>query len=359
MASGIAHDFNNMLMPIVGYSDILLSQPELMGTPDALSMIKDISTAAQDAKQIVHRMRLIRDAEDEGEYISVDLNKIISSALDLTRSRWEKEMESKGVSISMVKRLDADKPVIGNESQIREALMNIILNAVDAMPKGGTLTISSTMENDAVLVDVSDTGIGMPDDVKQRCGEPFFTTKGIKGTGLGLSMVHGIVKGHGGTMTIESEMGRGTTIRLRFPCVSSKPAHKRSVKEKTEGDFIITPIRILVADDDANSRALIVRFLKKDGHSVEAAGTGREAVNKAKAGIFDLVITDRAMPEGNGDVVALFMRKLVPEVPVILLTGFGDIMKDDGEYPEGVDKILCKPITHQDLREAMAKVMGK
>jgi len=359
MASGIAHDFNNMLMPIVGYSDMLLSQPELRGTPDELAMIKDINTAAQDAKQIVHRMRLIRDAAAEGEYEVINVNKIVSSALALTRLRWEKEMEAKGVSISMVKRLDANKPVLGNESQLREALMNLVLNAVESMPYGGTLTISSIVENSTVLLDISDTGVGMPDDVKQRCGEPFFTTKGVKGTGLGLSVVHGIVRGHGGTVSIESEIGRGTTIHLRFPCASPKPAPEWSIKEKAEGDFIIAAIRILVADDDTNSRALVVRILKKDGHSVETAGTGMEAINKAQADIFDLVITDRAMPEGNGDSVALSVKTRTPETPVILLTGFGDIMKDDGECPAGIDKILCKPVTREDLRRAIEEVMGK
>ncbi|OGV86273.1 MAG: hypothetical protein A2340_01555 [Lentisphaerae bacterium RIFOXYB12_FULL_60_10] len=360
MASGIAHDFNNVLVPIVGYSEMLLSKPEtLSNRDDALSMITDIHTAAEDARRIVQRLGLIRGSEDEGRHVPVDIDEIARSAVELVRPRWDKEMGAKGNTINIVTLLGADKQTRGDASQLREALINLILNAVDAMPKGGTLTLSSRVENDNVVVEVLDEGTGMTDETKERCIEPFFTTKGSKGTGLGLSMVHGIVMRHKGTMEIDSILKKGTTIRIILPCASAEPVVKESKVEKTGKDFIVAPLRILVADDEEQSRMLVAMLLIRDGHTITMARTGREAIEKANAENFDLVITDRSMPEANGDLVALSVKARTPEIPVILLTGFGDIMKDKGECPPGVDRVLSKPLTQRDLQQAIAKVMGK
>jgi CheY-like chemotaxis protein len=277
----------------------------------------------------------------------------------MTRTRWDKEKRAKGVRINILTPLRADKRVMGDTSQLREALINLILNAVDAMPKGGRLTLSSAVEKKEVVVEVSDTGTGMTDDAKARCMEPFFTTKGVEGTGLGLAMVHGIVTRHNGTMKIDSTLGSGTTIQIRLPFAPAEPMTAEPRKGAAEKGLMIAPLRILVADDDAKSRDLVEKMLTKDGHAIETARTGWEAIDKVHAGTYDLVITDRSMPEGNGDLVALSVKERNPETPVILLTGFGDIMKDEGEHPAGVDRILTKPVSHHDLRHAIIKVMQK
>ena len=277
----------------------------------------------------------------------------------MTRPRWDKEMGAQGNRINIATALGSDKPTLGNESELREALINLILNAVDAMPKGGTLTLSSHVKDNNVVVEVVDTGTGMTDETKERCLEPFFTTKGVKGTGLGLSMVYGIVTRHDGTMKIDTTLGKGTTVRILLSCAPAEPMAKEPEKEKTEELFTMAPLRILVADDEASSRNLIARFLKRDGHLIEMARTGREAIDKASAGTFDLVITDRSMPEANGDLVALSVKARTPKMPVILLTGFGDIMKDEGECPPGVERVLSKPLTRQELRRAIMEIMAK
>lgn len=360
MASGIAHDFNNVLVPILGYSDMLLSRPDLLTDRDrALSMIREISTAARDARQIVRRMRLIRGVEDTGEWAPLDVNALVLGALDMTRTRWDTELGARGIRIDVVKRLAAEAPVLGDESQVREALMNLILNAVDAMPNGGTLTLSSAVENEQMVLGVADTGEGMTAETRARCLEPFFTTKGAKGTGLGLAMVNGIVTRHKGTLTIDSSPGAGTTIRIRLPRASTSPVGGTSGEPTSEADDATAPLRVLVADDEAAARELLKQVLMLDGHSVVLARTGREAIEKAGAEAFDLVITDRAMPEGNGDQVALSVKARSPGTPVILLTGFGEIMKDAGECPAGVDRILSKPVTRLDLRRAIRETVGE
>ncbi len=359
MASGIAHDFNNVLVPIVGYSEMLLTRPEVLSNrADALALLKDIYTSAQDAEQIVKRLSFIRGSEDKVEHQLLEVNEIVRSALDLTRPRWDKEMGAKGHRINPVIQLGADKHAMGNASELREALINLILNAVDAMPTGGTMSFSSVMEHDEVVLEVSDTGMGMTDATKARCGEPFFTTKGAKGSGLGLSMVRGIVQRHNGTMKIDSTLGRGTTIQLRLPGIPAESMANEPKKPNPEGDSTIAPLRILVADDEARSRDLLTRFLIKDGHSVETVKNGRQAMDKASTGTFDLVITDRSMPEANGDAVALSVKARTPEIPVILLTGFGDIMKGEDECPKGVDRVMSKPLTRQDLRRGIKETMA-
>jgi CheY-like chemotaxis protein len=187
-----------------------------------------------------------------------------------------------------------------------------------------------------------------------RCIEPFFTTKGMQGTGLGLPMVHGIVQRHGGNMQIKSEPGVGTTVQMQFPV----PVEMTSTEDNSEkAPEPLSALRILVVDDEARSRNLVARFLKADGHAVETAKDGQEGVEMFGQGEFDLVITDRAMPLMRGDEVVAEITKKQPGLPVIMLTGFGDIMKDKGECPPGVTRVMSKPVTSKDLRHVMARVM--
>ncbi len=357
MASGIAHDFNNVLMPIVAFSDMLISEPEMLNNRDeTMSCLKEIKGAAEDARQIVQHLRLIQGSGDNSQRAPVDMNEIVRNAVEMTRPRWDTEMAGKNVCIQIKTSLKAGRRVMGKPAELREAMMNLIMNAADAVPEGGTVTISSAVERNEVVVVVSDAGTGMTDETKERCLEPFFTTKGVKGAGLGLPMVLGIVIRHNGTLKIDSKPGRGTTVQIRLPCAPVEPVAKHVDDVKL--DSAIAPLRILVADDEARSRNLIERLLKKDGHTIETAQTGREAIDKANANTFDLVITDRAMPEVNGDFVARAVKARTPEVPVILLTGFGDVMKDEGARPEGVDMIMSKPITRSELQRAVADTMA-
>ncbi len=355
LAAGVAHDFNNVLMPIAGFSEILLSDPDALDDrQETIHMLEMIKSASDDARHIVRRLREIYK-EGKMEYQMVELAKVMESVVSITMPKWKAERSSEGVTIEISTKFE-DVPMIkGNTSELREAFTNVVLNAVDAMPDGGTITLSLELQDGkGVVSEVRDTGMGMDENSVNRCMEPFFTTKGLQGSGLGLMMVHGIVKRHGGGVEINSEPGAGTTVRMHFPvpveieCAEDEPAVEPEP---------IPPIRVLVIDDEARSLNLVARFLQADGHAVEMAPGGQEGLELFRRGEFDLVITDRAMPLMGGDEVAAEIAKHRPETLVIMLTGFGDIMKDKGWLPQGVTRIMSKPATSKELRHVMADVM--
>lgn len=249
--------------------------------------------------------------------------------------------------------LRATSKVLGRSSDLREVLTNLIFNAVDAMPLGGTLTLATAATADGVELRVTDTGTGMAEEVRVRCLEPFFTTKGDKGTGLGLSMVYGILRRHEADLTIDSTPGQGTTFRIRF--------RKEAARERDAVAPTIRQLRrkrILVAEDEEAVRELLATYLSRDGHSVELAVNGRDAAARVAAEKFDIVITDRAMSGMSGDQLAAIVKTLSPETPVLLVTGFGALMNSANEKPAGVDLVLAKPITHDALRAALVALVG-
>ena len=355
MASGIAHDFNNALTPILGFSELLLTQPGRLEDPKlAKRMVKMINTAAQDAARVVARLREFYRKRDETDlFAPVRLEDIVGQGLSLTQSKWKDEAQTRGVVIEVETDLQSVPPVSANESELRGALINLLLNAVDAMPDGGRLTVGSRVDGDNVLLEVSDTGTGMTEDERQRCLDPFFTTKGADGTGMGLAMVYGIVQRHEGTMEIETEIGKGTTFTIRLPVRERPSAEANGVSASSNP---VRPLNILAVDDEPMVRQLVTEYLTDDGHTVETAGNGSQGLQKFRKGRFDLVITDRAMPEMSGDHLAHAVKEESPETPVILLTGFGDIMIAKDEKPEAVDLIVAKPVTVAALRQAVAQV---
>ncbi|OGV60137.1 MAG: hypothetical protein A2283_19535 [Lentisphaerae bacterium RIFOXYA12_FULL_48_11] len=357
MASGIAHDFNNVLMPIIGFSELLLSDHSTLDDrKESLHMIEMILSAGKDARQIVRRLRAVYREDDDADYKLVDISKIVESSISLTMPKWKEEMSAKGVSIEMATDFQPVPRIKGNESEIREVMTNLIFNAVDAMPKGGVITFRVLPKNKtAIALEVTDRGIGMDQETLRRCMEPFFTTKGVQGSGLGLAMVYGIVERHEGVLEIESNPGAGTTIRILFPVPSTTENTEKELVKEPEA---LPSMRILVIDDEARARNLISRILQADSHSVILAEDGQAGLDIFRGGEFDLVITDRAMPNMSGDEVAKEAQNIRPGIPIIMLTGFGDIMKDRGECPSGVTLVMSKPVTQKELRHAMASVMA-
>ena len=356
MASGIAHDFNNVLMPIRGFSELLLSDPKALDDRDeAIHMLEMIKSASDDATHIVRRLREIYRPDDT-DYGSVDLARVLESVASLTTPKWKEEMNAKGVNIDMVTEFQPVPMIKGNASELREAFTNLLFNAVDAMPDGGTITLLlRPADEPGVLLEVSDTGLGMDSETSRHCVEPFFTTKGLQGTGLGLPMVYGIMQRHNGTVEIDSTPGLGTTIRMRFPLpIEIQVADDGPAKKDPEP---FPPLRVLVIDDEARSRNLVARFLKDGGHVVETAEGGQQGLQMFRQGEFELIITDRAMPFIGGDEVAAEIANDQPTIPIIMLTGFGDIMKDEGECPTGVTRVMAKPVTGPELMNVIAKVM--
>jgi CheY-like chemotaxis protein len=223
------------------------------------------------------------------------------------------------------------------------------------MPKGGTITVRARSDGAGVRLEVSDTGTGMSDEVRQRCLEPFFSTKGQHGTGLGLSLVHATVERHGGTLTVESEPARGSMFIVRLPIRHESAAASADVELQES----LRPLHILLVDDDPLVRTSVVAQLNSQAHIVETAANGREGLDRFASGRFDLVVTDRAMPEMGGDQLAATIERSAPNTPVIMLTGFGDLMSAKGEHPVGVDAVVSKPVTLDALTQAILKVIAR
>ncbi|MDI6775277.1 MAG: ATP-binding protein [Verrucomicrobiota bacterium] len=355
MARGISHEMNNALMPILGFSDLLIHNPELLDNrQDAQEIFADINAAALRATDIIRRLREFYRASDDTERYSIlDMNKIIENTLQLVEPRW-KELEAKGRRIQVRKEFEPLPPVNGSESHLRDALMHLLLNAIDAMPQGGTITFRSRPGGDWIRIEVQDTGAGMTEEVRRRCFEPFFTTKGPSGTGMGLSLVYGTLRRHGGTVDIKSVPGQGTRVAIRLPQAQKVPERVEPTPE-----VAIPSLRVLIVDDDPWSRSVTQAYLKNRGHTAETTETGARGVEKFRSGAYDLVIVDRAMPDMSGDQVAGVVAEIRPGMPVIMLTGFGEVMLDDGECPAGVSLVIGKPVAEQGLLSGIARVWAR
>jgi CheY-like chemotaxis protein len=294
----------------------------------------------------------------------VDLNELVPQAVDLTRARWSDMPQQRGIVIQARTELADDPPVImGIESEIREALTNLIFNAVDAMPEGGTLTLRTKVvanpsdQSRQVQLEVSDTGGGMDEEARRRCLEPFFTTKGERGTGLGLAMVYGMAQRHGAEIDIESAVGRGTTVRLKF----AAPAVARDAAAQSQTvPAVPTDLRILIVDDDPALLKSLRDTLESDGHTIVTASGGEAGITaflaaRAQGNPFHAVITDLGMPHVDGRQVCSAVKTAAPRTIVVMLTGWGQRFVAEGGIPLNVDSVLSKPPKLRELRQALAR----
>ncbi|HKX43621.1 MAG TPA: ATP-binding protein, partial [Burkholderiaceae bacterium] len=371
MASGIAHDINNALSPVALYTETLLErEPQL--SERSRRYLETIARAIDDVAATVARMReFYRQREPQLQPTPVRLETLVQQVLDLTRARWSDMPQQRGIVIRLETEFAPGLPtILGVESEVREALTNLIFNAVDAMPEGGVLTLrtrriapnggngTAAPKPDSVAVEVVDTGVGMDEDTRRRCLEPFFTTKGERGTGLGLAMVYGVVQRHGAEVQIDSALGRGTTVRLNFPVpVGLQPA----AAEPAPSDAPTRRLRVLVVDDDPLMLKSLCDTLELDGHIVVTASGGQAGIDAFRAahrqdGGFDAVITDLGMPYVDGRHVATAVKASAETVPVILLTGWGQRLLADGEIPAHVDQVLSKPPKLREVRAALAQL---
>lgn len=368
LASGVAHDINNAISPIALYTESLLEREPDLSTR-ARSYLETIQLAIRDVAQTVARMReFYRPRESGGEHASVDLNRLVQEVMQLTRARWHDEAQRRGVMVEVQPQLAEGLPqIMGVEGDIRDALTNLIFNAVDAMPDGGHIIVRTAPDQRSshsstvsyVHLEVIDDGIGMDAATRDRCLEPFFTTKGERGTGLGLAMVYGMARRHSAELEIDSQSGKGTALRLLFPVRAADPAMApQSDTPRTAS----RPLRILVVDDDDLLLQSMLLTLRHDGHDVDGARGGQLGIDMfrdAQANEpFDVVLTDLGMPYVDGRKVAESVRAMAPAVHIIMLTGWGKDV-DEEHRPPQVDLLLGKPPRLNELRVALASCAGQ
>jgi signal transduction histidine kinase/AmiR/NasT family two-component response regulator len=370
MASGIAHDVTNAISPVTGFSEMLLNQESGL-SPETRRFLNYIRMAGQDVTHIIARLReFYRQHEDAESLQRLDLNTLVGQVVDLTRPRWRDITQANGITVEVRTELAPEVPaLVGIESEIREAFTNLVLNAVDAMPDGGKIILrtSAIHRDDAdrtashVIVDITDTGTGMSEEIRKRCLEPFFSTKGGRGTGLGLAMVYGVMQRHEGSVDIRSAPGQGTTFRLIFPVRDHLHAAEA---EGEETPAPVAPLRILCIDDEPLMRELMKEMLGREGHDVEVSDSGQSGLDQIRVARergrpFDVVITDLGMPYVDGRQVAKVVKQESPGTPVILLTGWGALIKEDGKVPAEVDDIISKPPGSRELRKVLGRLHSR
>ena len=355
MASGVAHDFNNILSVILGNIQLLLRNLDKLGPVEIQDRLKAIEGSSRDGAETIRRIQEFTGVRKDKEFTALSINQIIDDVVILTQARWKDQPQSRGVQIQLIKKPGEVPPLLGSPSELREVLMNIIFNAVDAMPEGGTLTLSTEpQEDDWVEVKIADTGIGMTEDLKGRIFDPFFTTKGVTNSGLGLSVSYGIVKRHGGEILVESEVGKGTTFLIHLPIGNGKEeAEGRVVKPVKE----TRPAQILVIDDEEAVRDILLQILHAKGHQVVLAANGEEGIERFKNGAFDLVFTDLGMPRISGWEVSRTIKGIDPKVSIVMITGWGMEVNREKMNESGISFVVTKPFEFDDVILLVSKAL--
>jgi PAS domain S-box-containing protein len=342
LASGVAHDFNNSLAAILGRAQLMRRQVKDEALVRNLNIIQ---TAAEDAAATVRRIQTFARKSPVKEFELLEVRGLLNDAIEITRTRWENEARLRGLEYEVKLDAEEDSSTYGSASELREVFVNLIVNAVDAMPKGGKLSISCRRFHDHIQLQFADTGMGMPEDVKQKIFEPFFSTKGAHGTGLGLSVSYSIIERHEGSISVASEPDAGTTFTIELPAVvpDSLPQDEPLLDEELSG------LRILVVDDESSVRETLAEMLVAANHEVELADGGQQAVEQLQRNTFDFVFTDLAMPEMDGWETARAIRKDWPLVKIVLVTGYGPTAVPPNSEEDLVDAIIGKPFNFQQV----------
>ena len=343
LASGVAHDFNNVLGIITGRAQLLLMKTQ---DPEMIAGLNVVRQAAMDGGGAVRRIQQFSRVREDQEQERLDLPVVAEEVVELTRGRWETEAKRRGSVVEVRVEIGDPRPILGSRAEIREALTNLIFNSVDALPNGGVISIGCRAEGSESVVEVTDDGIGMSDEVRSRMFEPFYTTKGKGGTGLGLAMVYGIVSRHRGAVEVETAPGMGTTIRLRFPATDQAEAARRS-RVTTGAPY---RARILVVDDERELLEVLRDALERAGHEIVTASCGTEGLVRFREGRYDAVLTDLGMADVSGWEVARVVRgEGPPDIVLGLVTGWGTTISEEMVTGHGVDLVVNKPFDLEDL----------
>ncbi|HET8577960.1 MAG TPA: response regulator [Methylomirabilota bacterium] len=354
MAGGIAHDFNNLLQAILGYAQLMGKSPS---NADIVRRGLDvIEKAATGGAETVRRIQKFARLRPEEAFVALDLNQVVRDSLAITRPRWEEKKVKGGLPLQLELQLGTIPVVMGRPAELHEVVTNLVLNAIDAMPEGGTLRIRThPVGQRHVVLTVADTGIGMTEAIRKRIFDPFFTTKGEQGTGLGLSVSYSIVKRHGGEMHVETRPAGGATFSITLPVgVTSVPEPPQG--PESAGD---RKGRILLVDNDPQVMTILGEMLNDAGHHVLPVASGAEAIRVFVPGGFDLVMTNIGMAGMNGWEVAERIRARDAKVPLIFVTGWGLHEEDQARCRGlGITSLLFKPVRPPELHRAVQSALA-
>lgn len=347
LAAGVAHNFNNALTSILAHTQVLARSSEL---PEwAREDLLVIERVSRGAAVTVRRIQSFARTRDPEAVEPADLADVVANAIALTRPRWHPPGGSPKYELDWTPS-EAKLPIVGNGAELCEVIVNLILNALDAMPDGGALAVCTGLEDDRVWVEVGDTGVGIDAGAQHRLFDPFFSTKGRQGLGLGLSVSHGIVERHRGEITVESEPGRGSKFTVWLPL-------GEHVGDSEVKPFVSArPSVILLVDDDPVVRRSLGQMLEQLGHQVVTAEHGREAlVRLDERRDIELLLTDLAMPVLDGAGLILEVSRRWPKLPRILMTGL--VADAEASLVELSDLILSKPIDLAVLDRVLARFL--
>ena len=360
LASGVAHDFNNTLAGILGRAQLLQRTTDPEKIHRGLDII--IKTAEDGAKTVKRIQDFARQRRDH-DFELVSIDQILADAAEITRPRWKNCAEALNIHITLELHNRSNAHVMGDDSELREVLVNMVFNAIDAMPEGGTLSLSSRVAGESVVITVADTGIGMYPEVRSRVFDPFFTTKGKAGLGLGLAVSFGIIRRHRGSVEVESQHGHGTKFIITMPVASMATAVNA---DGADGEFIHpaslallpeqNPLKVLVVDDEDFVRELLKEILEFEGCAVTIAQNGDQALELFQDGHFDGVFTDVGMPGMSGWEFAQSIRELSEMIPIAVITGWGEAVGSDEQKAAGVDWVIAKPFTADRISELVKEI---
>lgn len=351
MASGIAHDFNNILAAILGRTELLLMNVgDREGVEKGLRIIQKAALGGADTvKRIQEFTRVAKQRESE----RLEVNDMVRDAVRMTEPRWKDESQRDGVNIDISTEFKSQSFIAGSATDLREALTNMVFNAVEAMPNGGHIYIKTYDEGQYACISISDTGTGIPAEVIDSIFDPFFTTKGVGFAGLGLSVAYGVIKRHGGEIQVESMNEEGATFTIRLTACTEE------VQEAKPDTAVVEPGRanVLVIDDEEDIRELLTNILTRFEHNIVTATHGIEGIAAFQNGSYDIVFTDLGMPEMSGWEVAQQVKDIDPNVMVVLITGWGVELEEDELKEKNVDSVISKPFQIGQILEVVSKAL--
>ncbi|MGB9629611.1 MAG: GAF domain-containing protein, partial [Thermodesulfobacteriota bacterium] len=351
MASGVAHDFNNALAAILGNAQLMLITAKDEEMKESLRTIEKV---AKDAAHTVRRLQEFTKKKTHQELFRLDVNQIIRDTIEITRPKWKDEAQARGLTIEVVSNLEEIPTVAGNASDLREVITNMIFNAIEAMPEGGKIEIRTFHQKQNVYIQISDTGIGMEEEVRKKIFEPFFTTKPFSNTGLGLSMSYGIIRRFGGEIEVESKVGLGTTFTISLPIELEGKEEKVSLETIQKGK----EARILIIDDEETVRDALSKILSQVHHEVTLAHEGEEGIRLFRENKFDIVLTDLGMPGLSGWEVCREIKKLSPQTPVGMITGWGAQLSEEEIEEHHIDFLISKPFDFYQIIKVVNETMA-